>query len=309
MPNTVVELAPTSTISTAVRWADLVAVLAIVGTMFFGMFVVPRAQLPADVARDAEDRARRLARSVLMLFVVTTVWRLSAQADLVPSASTARMSAMMSVVGGTGWGAGWLVGAAGAAVVAVGLMFVRSGPIGWFISGLGAVAIAFGEALTGHPAASKNAFLATAVDATHVLGAGGWLGGLAALTLCGLAATRRAESAGGTAMSQSLVRAYHRSAVLCVSVVLVTALAAAWMRLGAVSDLWTSPYGRTLALKIAFAVILLGFGWFHWRTVVIPEWTDDTRFRFRRSVAFELVVGAGIIAVTAVLITTALPRS
>jgi putative copper export protein len=61
-----------------------------------------------------------------------------------------------------------------------------------------------------------------------------------------------------------------------------------------------------LLLKIGFALVLLGFGWFHWRTAVIPDWTDDTGFRFRRSVAFELLVGAGIVGVTAVLVSTGL---
>ena len=72
---------------------------------------------------------------------------------------------------------------------------------------------------------------------------------------------------------------------------------------------WSSAYGRILLLKMAFAAVLLGFGWFHWRTTVIPEWTDDTGFRFQRSVAIELLVGAGIVGVTTVLISTGLTRS
>jgi hypothetical protein len=55
---------------------------------------------------------------------------------------------------------------------------------------------------------------------------------------------------------------------------------------------------------MAFAAALLGFGWFHWRTAVIPDWTDDTGFRFKRSVAFELLLGAGIVGVTTVLLAT-----
>ncbi len=309
--NVVLETAPTTTMSTAIRWADLVAVLTLVGTVVFTLFVVPRAQLPKEVASEVNDRTRRLANAVLFLFVVTTLWRLSAQADLLPTASTARVAAMITVVRETKWGAGWLVGAAGALLTLLGLMVARSGRTGWFIAGIGVVAVVFSLGLTGHPAASSNVPFAAAVDVAHVLGAGGWLGGLAAVVLCGLVATKRADG-GGTQLSQQLIRSYHRAAVECVAIVLVTAIAAigvAWYRLGQPTVFWTSAYGRILLIKMAFAAALLGFGFFHWRTAVIPEWTDDTGFRFKRSVVFELLIGAGIVGVTALLITTGLTRS
>src|SRR5262249_39319273 len=155
------------------------------GAMIFSVFVVPGAKLPTTVALDARDKARRLAGSVLFLFVVTTLWRLSAQADLLPSAPASQVAAMMTIVRETGWGAGWLVGAAGALIAAVGLAFARRTPMGWFVGGVGVVAIAVSEGLTGHAAASKQMALAAAIDVSHVLGGGGWLGGLVAVALCG----------------------------------------------------------------------------------------------------------------------------
>lgn len=310
--NAILETAPTTNMSTAIRWADLVAVLTLVGTMVFALVVVPRAQLPAEVAAEANDRARRLANAVLFLFVVTTLWRLSAQADLVPTVAAARTAAMITVIRETKWGAGWLVGAVGALLTLLGLMASRAGRTGWLVAGLGVVAIVFSLGLTGHPASSPNVPFASAVDVAHVLGAGGWIGGLAAVVLCGLVATRRADTARSPRLSQQLIRAYHRSAVECVAIVLVTAIAGigvAWYRLEQPTIFWSTAYGRLLLLKMAFAAALLGFGFFHWRTAVIPEWTDDTGFRFKRSVAFELLIGAGIIGVTAVLITSGLTRS
>lgn len=304
----IVEPPVSVTVPTAVRWADLVAVLTIVGTAVFGLFVLPGASLPPDVVRDARDRTRRLANAVLLLFVVTTVWRLAAQTSLLPS-SVRGGTAMLTVLHDTSWGKGWIVGAIGIAVAALGLLMARSSRVGWALTGIGAAAIAASEGLTGHPAAATNVPLAAAVDVVHVIGAGGWIGGLAAVALCGLAATRRSEVAGGTTASHQLVRSFHRSAVVCVSIVLLTALAGAWLRLSSLSDLWTTGYGFVLLVKLLLVLVLLAFGWFHWRTAVIPDWTDDTRFRFRRSAALELVVGACIIAATAVLITTALPRS
>jgi len=311
-PNAILETAPTTNMSTAIRWADLVAVLMLVGVLVFALFVVPRAQLPPEVASDAIDRARRLGNALLFLFAVTTLWRLSAQADLVPTAAVARTAAMVTVVRETKWGAGWLVGAAGALLTLLGLMMSRTGRTGWFAAGVGVVAIVFSLGLTGHPAASPNVPFAAAVDVAHVLGGGGWLGGLAAVALCGLVATRRVDGDGPPRLSQQLIRSYHKSAVECVSIVLVTSIAGigvAWFRLGQPTVFWTTGYGRVLLTKIGFAVVLLAFGFYHWRTAVIPEWNDDTGFRFKRSVALELLIGAGIVGVTAVLITMGLTHS
>jgi len=61
-------------------------------------------------------------------------------------------------------------------------------------------------------------------------------------------------------------------------------------------------------LEIAFWVlVILVFGWYHWRGAVTVDWTNRTSDNFRRSAAAELVVGAIVVAITAVLISTPLP--
>jgi len=55
-------------------------------------------------------------------------------------------------------------------------------------------------------------------------------------------------------------------------------------------------------------IVVLLFGGFHWRRVVSVDWNADTKFRFQRSAAAELVVGAIVIAMTAVLVSTPLPE-
>src|SRR5581483_7004099 len=103
------------------------------------------------------------------------------------------------------------------------LALARRRPAGWVVAAIGVVVVAFSESLTGHAAASSRPALQSAVDVAHVLGAGGWLGGLTVIVLCALPAVRRAEPS-GTAMSQQLVRAFHRSATECVTIVLITAV-------------------------------------------------------------------------------------
>jgi len=136
--------------------------------------------------------------------------------------------------------------------------------------------VSLGQALTGHAASNSRVPLAVATDVVHVLGAGAWLGGLLVIVLSALPATRRLGEAESIKAGRGLVRSYHNSAVEAVVLVLVSAAVAAWLRLPALSDLWTTPYGNMLLRKLFFVVVVLFFGLYHWRRVVNVEWTDDS---------------------------------
>jgi putative copper export protein len=105
-----------------------------------------------------------------------------------------------------------------------------------------------------------------------------------------------------------LTRAYHTAAVDGVILVVLSGVIAAFLRLAAFNALWTTDYGSWLFRKLVFVLIALAFGAYHWRRVVTPEWTDDTRRRFGRSASAELVVGVVIIALTSMLVSTPLPQ-
>ena len=113
---------------TALRWAELVAVLTLVGAIMFRFFIVTGAELPAGIVADGGDRARRLAQAALLLFLVATLTRVVAQSDLITGASTARMSAIMTVVRETRWGSGWAVGFTGGVLALIGLVVARGRP-------------------------------------------------------------------------------------------------------------------------------------------------------------------------------------
>jgi putative copper export protein len=285
-----------------------VSLLTLVGAVIFRMFILQDAGLPAPVVVDSADRTRRIALAALVLFFVATFTRLVAESKLMPLAAGDRVGAVMSIARNTSWGHGWTVGLVGALLMLAGLTAGRGAFVGWVIAGLGVSAITTSEALTGHPGASTHRLpLAVAVDVAHVLGAGGWLGGLVAVTLAGLPAINRLSDAERSGAGSKLVRAYHRAATDSVTVVIVTALVAAWLRLGTISELWTSAYGNMLLRKIFFVVVLLGFGLYHWRTSVIPEWDADSKFRFQRSVTIELLIGGVVVLFTALLIGMSFP--
>ena len=307
-PNAVVQKGSESGYTTSVRWAELIAVITLIGSVVFRLFVLPRAEWPAAAVTDSAERVRRFAAAVLVLFAITTLTRLAAQSESMAGQAGMSAAAVLSIVGDTSWGRGWLFGVIGAAVVASGLLFARLGLTGWIVAALGAAAICLSEALTGHSGSMvRMAPLAIVTDVAHLVGAGGWLGGLACVAICGLPALRRFDDHVRDSGGSRMTRTYHRIAIESVVLVLVTALVAAWLRLNALSDLWTSQYGRNLLWKMALVLVLLIFGSYHWRTAVIPEWSATTGRRFRMSAAAELVVGALVIAVTAVLVSTELP--
>jgi putative copper export protein/methionine-rich copper-binding protein CopC len=294
--------------STAVRWAEFVALLTVIGAIIFRLAVLPASKWPDALLADAADRTRRLAVAFAILYILATLTRALAQAQMLAVPVTSRLDGLRILVTSTHWGVAWAIGIVGAVVMFVGLMVARVGLPGWVIAALGVVAVTVSEALTGHSGASPHYLaLAMAADVAHQLAAGGWIGGLACVVVAGLRTTRTLPDDEGRAAGSQLVRAYHASALECVALVLLSGIIAAFIRLNAFSQLWTTPYGSMLFRKLVFVAVVLGFGYFHWRRVVTPEWDADTRFRFARSATFELIVAAVVIAFTALLVSTQLP--
>ena len=101
------------------------------------------------------------------------------------------LSAMMS-----GELEGWLAFLFVGALVVVGIGLSGRAPfaLGGCSWGLASRAICLGEALTGHARLDAAAVsLSVAADVAHVLAAGGWIGGLACLVMCGLPALGTVE--------------------------------------------------------------------------------------------------------------------
>jgi putative copper export protein len=290
-----------------IRWAELFALIVLIGATVYRLADLHEAALPDDATLDVGARTRRVAFVALALFAVTSVARVVLQSQLV-TGSGSPMAATMAVMTDTRWGHGWLVGAVGVVIALIGLFGAAQSTRAWFAVAVGAVLICVSEALTGHAAAMRHPALSIAVDVTHVLGAGAWMGTLLVMVGVGLPALGRLNPATAARAGSSLTRAYHTAAVDGVVLVVLSGVIAAFLRLPAFNALWTTDYGSWLFRKLIFVLIALAFGAYHWRRVVTPEWTDDTRRRFSRSAFGELVVGLVIIALTSILVSTSLPK-
>lgn len=257
--------------------------------------------------------------------------RLYAQSLAMHGAEGARDAVLVgTMLRRTVWGWGWLLQVAAALLAAAGFAAARREEArrrtgsavrrgaggGWALAGLAALALALTPALSGHAAAAPQfAPLVVAADALHVLGAGGWLGGLVALVAAGLPAARTLEGPGGAGRRvravAALVHAFSPAALGFAGLLTLTGLLATWVHVGAVPALWGTAYGRTLLLKLGVLAVVAGAGAYNWRRVrpALADPRDDGRGveRLRRSSAVELAAGLATVAVTAALVATPTP--
>lgn len=109
----------------------------------------------------------------------------------------------------------------------------------------------------------------------------------------------------GTGALGLLVPAFSRVAVASVAVLVLTGTLAAWIHVPGPSALVSEPYGRTLLLKLALALVVLALGATNWRRLT-PRLREPGGGRaLRRSAAVELCVAQLVLLVTALLVRTA----
>ncbi|MFE3225647.1 copper resistance D family protein [Nocardia sp. NPDC059228] len=147
--------------------------------------------------------------------------------------------------------------------------------------------------ITGHMSQQP---LGSVLAALHALAAGAWFGLLLALALT---VRTRGEWA-------VLLPRYSAWAMPLVVTVMVTGVINGLVRIGGVSPLFTSGYGRILLAKTVLLAVLLGLGWW-WRRSWVPKVADHRMTAddsLRRAIAEVLVMAlvfglAGTLAVTA----------
>ena len=94
---------------------------------------------------------------------------------------------------------------------------------------------------------------------------------------------------------RALARRFSTVALVAVIVLGLTGLGRALTELSAVSQVWSTSYGRALIVKSALFIPLLGVGWLN-RSLLAGAFA-----RLRRSVLVELTVLSAIIVVVGVL--------
>jgi putative copper resistance protein D len=191
----------------------------------------------------------------------------------------------------------WQAGAGRAnAIRAIGLLLAALGvlsdrPPWWSLLGAAMGATSF--AWTGHARALDPDVLPVLLVSAHLLGVAFWLGALAPL----LIVSRNGDA---TTIAATAAR-FGSSAVFVVGGLMAAGVALLWMLLGDVTALWSSTYGRSVMLKLAFVSCLLCFAAFNKLRLTPRLLAGDSRAvrSLRTSIRFEMILGAVILAVTA----------
>ncbi|MBI2941533.1 MAG: copper resistance protein CopC/CopD, partial [Chloroflexi bacterium] len=131
----------------------------------------------------------------------------------------------------------------------------------WWAGLLLSAGIALTTSLVSHSAASADlSAIGVLADAVHLIGASVWIGGLAHLVVGLTAALAPLDRPARLARLAIAVPRFSTIATTSLVAVFVTGVLLGWFQLGEPGALVTTPYGTSLAVKVALAVALAFLG-------------------------------------------------
>lgn len=178
-----------------------------------------------------------------------------------------------------------------------------SARMGWPMAAIGILAAVLQPIVTSRGFSGR-------VNAVHVLAASTWLGTLTVMLFAGIRALARAP-AGGLSRERAaagIVNAFTPIALTAATVVAITGVTTAWLHVKHLSNLWKTEYGIALMVKLCFVLAVVFMGWWNWKKVK-PSLTegDQSVARLNRSATTEVMLGAIVLALTAVLVSLPSP--
>lgn len=298
-------------VATGARWLFYLGIVAVLGALSFRYLVLPQVlrggELP-EVGKGANQRLWRIAGLGVVALLVSAPVRLFYQVrSLYASEADVPLSAYFQVAGAGPWGKGWLLGAACALLIGAGVLLARprgERAPGWAVMVLGALFLPLAPVLSGHAWSRSPQALAASADFIHVVAAGTWVGGLLCLLFAGLPALRAhgVKEGSGQPGLPGMVAAFSRLALVSVGLLVLSGSANTWLHLETFSQLWTTPWGRALLVKLAVVAAVLGLGFYNWR-FVRPALSETPRPGLLRAPAtVELALGIFALVATAYLV-------
>jgi putative copper export protein len=173
---------------------------------------------------------------------------------------------------------------------------------GWPIAAVGVVVGSLRAVFTGK--------WASLVNPVHVLAAGFWIGTLFVLVTAGLSALFRNETTRERrgVIAADMVNGFSPLALAMGGVVVLFGVITAWRHLHVLSNLWSTPYGITLIVKLVFVATVFGLGAWNWRRQRPMLGSEPAAAAIQRSATAELTVAGVVLVITAVLVSLPAPR-
>ena len=319
-----------------VRWLEYLAMMTLFGGFAFRLLVL-RPSLGNAAALDDEQTEAALVTSrrrfvqlswvSIVLLALATVAALVLQTAAVLEVSVGQSfaaSRLSQVIRRTSYGGPWLLQVGTLVALAV-IVFVISRrtrdkssgaartTLLWI--GLSVTALMFlSPSLTGHAAAAAKEWpLAIFSDWLHLVTAGFWLGGLFHFVFAMIAATSHLDGRQRLSVVHNAIPLFTRLAIVSTVLIAITGLYNSWIHIDRFSALWTTPYGKTLSIKVLLFIPMIALG--GWNTFIIHrrarhfiesdnETLDHLKLdrAFRRSLTIEAALGVAVLLAAAVLV-------
>jgi copper transport protein len=264
----------------------------------------------ALVHRDGDERAslERLVRAAAIVGAVASLVALPVQAALGTGQGPGSLfdDGVLGQVTRDGVGLGLALAVAGLAVL---LATLRRSPL-WSVGGGLVAAVSF--ATNGHTRAGDTSTLATIADASHLLAAATWGGGLVLLWST-LRARRRAGAADADpAATTELIGRFSTLATVTVLLVGMSGIALSWSEVRTLDGLTGTTYGRLVLAKVAVVLVIGGMGAYnHFR--LLPALragkAKAALTHLRTTVRIEALALVAVVAITAVLVVVTPART
>ena len=295
-----------SVYSALANWLTYVGFLGLAGSVCGQLVIKPLCvyQGSSSVVPWAIVTRRFLlvATSSAWLLVVASAAKLYAQTYAVFGLDEPVTVELMQLVAvESRWGGQWRPQFFAAVFAVPAVMLIRRVPKpGWWLSGIAVAALAVTLPMTGHAMAHVGgAGVPWTLQAGHGLAAAAWVGTLTAIVMA--ATAFRAEPDGDAGIA-SLIHAFSPVAIAAVGLLMVTGTATAVLYLGGWSDLWTTPWGRALMLKVLLMLATGAVGAYNWRSLRPRLGTATATGALMGSARLELLLASLVLVVTAVLV-------
>lgn len=197
----------------------------------------------------------------------------------------------------TDWGRNWMLAVGGFGLLILTALWLGARPTVLLLP----LVLALYPPFSGHAAASGDwTGLALLADWVHIVAAGLWLGALAGLLYLGRNATE-------PPLVQVLAR-FSVQARLSVAALVLTGGFAAWLHLPGPRSLFESSWGRLLGVKLLLVSAMMALGAYNWRRLSPRVREPGGGAALVRAAWGEVIVGALVLATTAVLAGTSPPE-
>jgi len=199
------------------------------------------------------------------------------------------------------WGHSWQLQLAAAAIVVIACAGTVRLPAAWPFETLAVLIFTATIPLLGHAAGD---FLRMALHTVHILAAGTWLGTLAVVLLVRMPYNEVASAAftdSNQRLRQIILRRFWTVAIPSAATAVAAGVMAAYLYVGAFSNLWTTAYGRVLLVKVALAGGIAICGYSNWRRLrrMHPQkMTGETLIVLETVLTFAVVLATALLTET-----------